>query len=204
MSKEKKKEVELPVFEVLKKIKEGLLDPVLLSKETRESCIEALVVEGYGSSQIASLLKKSDRTIRRDLIAVRKKNSIAASPELTGIIAGELLATARNQYARLRQIARLNEATPKDKANAEYRAWLTFKEGADKLHKIGFLPVAVNDAQSERDEKTKGSGPEIDPAMQKIFEAMGPMDRERLIEKLHKDIVRMDEEGQKEVSELQG
>ena len=45
MNKKILKEAELPVFEVLKAIKEGSLDPGLISKETRESCVEALVVD---------------------------------------------------------------------------------------------------------------------------------------------------------------
>ena len=190
---DKTKNEELPVYEVLKNIKEGSLDPALLSKETRELCVEALVVEGYGSSQIASLLKKSDRTIRRIMVDVRKKNSISASPEFSGMIAGELLSTARSQFARMKQIARANDVSSKDKANAEFMAWKIFEQGADKLHKIGFLPVDVKGGLSQKAGK-KDPDTEIDPAMQKIFEHMGPMDRERLIDKLHKDIVRMDEE----------
>jgi transposase len=206
MSKEIKKEAELSVIEVLKRIKEGGLDPALLSKESRQECVGALVVEGYSSGQVASLLKKSDRTIRRDLEEVRTNNSIFASPEFTAMIGGELLSMARNQYARLKQLARSNEVPGEEKARVEYMSWLIFKELTDKLHKVGFLPTAKKptvekqslpknlEKKKDQDEYT------IDPAMLKIYEVMSPMDRERLIEKLHRDIVGFKEEEEKEES----
>ncbi|MBF0572112.1 MAG: hypothetical protein HQL12_09640, partial [Candidatus Omnitrophica bacterium] len=200
MSKETNKDSDLPVVEVLRKIKEGGLDPALLSKESRQACIEALAVEGYGTSQIASLLKKSDRTIRRDLAEVRTNNSIFASPEFTAMICGELLSMARNQYARLKQIARSNEVPGEEKARVEYMSWLIFKELTDKLYKIGFLPVgkkSVGEKQimPQNLEKQEDSGEyKIDPGTLKLYEMMTPMDRERLIEKLHRDIVGFKEE----------
>ena len=208
MSKEKRKEADFPVFEVLKKIKDGGLDPVLLSKESRQACVEALAIEGYNNSNIASLLKKSDRTIRRDLVEIRENNSIFASPEFTAMIGGELLLLARNQYARLKQLARSNEVPGEEKARIEYMSWLIFKELTDKLFKIGFLPVAKKSTVEQQSmtqnlEKQEDQAEyKIDPAMLKIYEVMTPMDRERLIEKLHRDIVGFKEEEEKEASKL--
>ena len=195
MSKESKKKEDPPIVEILIKIKEGALDPSLLTRESRLACVEALVADGYGSSHIASVLKKSDRTIRRDLAEVRANNSVFASPEFSAMIAGELLLMARNQYARLKQIARSKEIPVEEKARVEYMSWLIFKELTDKLYKIGYMPVAK---KSTAEKKSLPQDPEkkedqeeykIDPAMLKIYEVMSPMDRERLIEKLHKDIL---------------
>ena len=191
MNKKAQKEAERPVFEVLKSIKEGVLDPGLLSKEARESCVEALVVEGYGSGQIASLLKKSDRTVRRDLVEIRKKNALSSSTELAGIIAGELLMAARNQSGRLKQIARSNDVSLKDKANIEYMSWLVFKEAADKLHKIGFLPVTVDRASSYKEkmgEKKDKTG-ELDPGILRDIRRLNPIEQETLRLDLEKRIV---------------
>ena len=208
MSKEIKKDAELPVVEVLKKIKDGGLDPVVLSKESRQACVEALAIEGYNSSHIASLLKKSDRTIRRDLVEIRANNSIFASPEFTAMICGELLLMARNQYARLKQLARSNEIPGEEKARVEYMSWLIFKELTDKLFKIGFLPVAKKSTVEQQrmtqnlEKQEDQEEYKIDPAMLKIYEVMTPMDRERLIEKLHRDIVGFKEEEEKESSSV--
>ena len=215
MSKKTKKEVELPVVEVLIKIKDGVLDPVLLPKETRLACVEALAAEGYGSSHIASVLKKSDRTIRRDLAEVRTNNSIFASPEFSAMLAGELLSMARNQYARLKQIARSNEVPAEEKARVEYMSWLIFKELADKLYKMGFMPVAKKsiiekltseqqDMPQNHEKKEDQEEYKIDPFTLKIYEVMSPMDRERLLEKLHRDIVGFQEEEKKKSSNTTG
>jgi hypothetical protein len=200
MSK-KTKEGDLPVFEVLKKIKDGHLDPALLSKETRELCVEALAMEGYGSGQIASLLKRSDRTIRRIMVSVREKNALIASPELMGIVVGELVGTARNQSARLKQIARSAEASPLDKARVEFLVWKVNKEVVDKLHQVGYLSptLATRGVQARVDSEVGMSDEDL--AIKKIYSNMGPMDREKLIEKLHRDILGMEEEEQKEEKE---
>ena len=220
MGKGSKQGVELPVYEMLKRIKEGELNPELLSRETRQTCIEALVGGGYSSGQIASLLNKSDRTIRRDLVELRKRNSISASPELTGMIGGELLNFARNQCCRLKQIARSKDIEAVERAKVELMSWQVFKEGADKLHKLGFLPVAVRATQVKNigkgmaSQATEGQGsdglasgqpqPVIDQALQNEIACLGPMDREKLIERIRKDIVQEEKDEQKESSSLLG
>jgi transposase len=216
MGKGSKQGVELPVYEMLRRIKEGELNPELLPRETRQLCIEALVGEGYSSGQIASLLNKSDRTIRRDLVELRKRNSISASPELTGMIGGELLNFARNQCCRLKQIARSKDIEAVERAKVELMSWQVFKEGADKLHKLGFLPVAsaTTVKNSKKDVAAIDQGsvtlpdgqpqPVIDPVLQNKIACLGPMDREKLLEGLRKDMVEIKKEEQKESSSLLG
>ncbi|MBF0595817.1 MAG: hypothetical protein HQL22_12745 [Candidatus Omnitrophica bacterium] len=150
-----KTEKDLPIYEVLKNIKDGTTNPDLIPKETREQCVEVLFSEGYTRGQIASLLKKSDRTIRRDMAEFRKQNKIFASPELAQIIAGELLAMGRIQFARLKQLARSSELSGKDKAKVEYMSWSILKDIADKLHKFGFLPLDTKPALSSNDKAEK-------------------------------------------------
>lgn len=197
MKSKNNKEKDMPVFEILKNIKDGTINPDLVSKETREMCVEALVGEGYTSGQIASLLKKSDRTIRRDMAEVRKQNSIEASPEFSQMIAGEFLATGRIQSARLKQLARSNEISGKDRARIEYMSWLITKDVAEKLHKIGFMHNIVSNALPSEDKanKTVKADPDgLTPEQIKEIKMLTPMDSEVLRVKLEKRLLEAIEE----------
>ncbi len=119
---------DLPASEILIRIKSGLIDPTLLDKSTRQTCVEVLIMEGYAHTLIASLFKMSDRTIRRDLVEIRQRNAVSASPELTKQLVGELIATERSHYASLKQIARIKDAYPDERTRAEAMAWKARKE----------------------------------------------------------------------------
>ena len=193
---------EMPVLDLIKKIKEGVVDPKLISKETRELCVETLFVEGVHMSTIAALFKVSDRTIRRDIADVRKKNAVAPSPELTRAILGELVTNSRHHSSALRQIARIENAYPDEKARAEYLAWKVGKELVDRLFQAGFL-VAADQQLSNKAMKKEEIVP-LTPKQKEVSEMiklLPPMDREKLLEKLHKDICEMGEQiKQEEVS----
>ena len=190
-----------PVYETLQKIKDGLLDSKLLPKSIRQLCVEVLIFEGYQPFAIASLLKRSDRTIRRDVEAIRSKNALSSSPQLTQMLIGELIMNARNHYARLKQMAREAGASSREKMQAEFLAWRVNAELFDKLRVVGFLLPAHCQAGTgnsrgvdinliEMSEKNK--------EIERQYSLLGPMEKDRLIEKLRKDIVNLDKEIAKE------
>lgn len=192
---------DFPVYETLQRIKDNLLDPKLLSKATRQMCVEVLILEGYQPFAIASLMKKSDRTIRRDVEEVRQKNALKASPELTQMLIGELIANARNHYARLKQIAREGGASTREKIQAEFMAWRIYDDLVDKLRSVGFLLPAHCQADIANPCKKKDEQPEMsekDREIEKQYLLLRPMDRQILIEKLHRDIINLTEEKARE------
>jgi len=191
----------IPVFETLQKIKNSLFDPRLLLKSARLACVEVLLFEGYHHSSIASLLKKCDRTIRRDIAEIRGRNALKATPELTQILVGEFIINARNQYARLKQIAREGNASIREKMQTEFLAWRVYDDLLDKLSSIGFILPAhcqkeiVSPSTIEKNIPTQS---EKEKKLIAQYSALSPMDRERLLEKLRKDILNLDEEIAKE------
>ena len=138
-NKEAEKPDDLPVSAILEKVKDGLLDPKMLCKPTRQACIEVLIMEGYSQPSIAALFKKTDRTIRRDIAEIRQQNAVTASPELTRRLVGELMTNAQSIYANLKKIARSKESSPNEKTRAEFMAWKVWKELIEKLYLVGFL-----------------------------------------------------------------
>jgi len=128
-----------PVYETLQKLKDGKIKPIGLSRSTIYLCVEALLLEGYQVSSIAKLLDKSDRTIRRYVSELRRMNALEASPSLTRVLLGEFLLNARNQYSRLKQLARVKDVSPSEKAKTEFLAWRVSRELIEMLFYVGFL-----------------------------------------------------------------
>jgi len=140
-----------PVYEILEKIKSG--QKLALSKETLLLCVEALLLEGYQTSAIANLLKKSDRTIRRYIFEVRENNALDSCPDITRVLVGEFVTNARSQYSRLKQLARSKEVSAVNKAKTEFLAWRVYKELIDMLYYVGFLFVDPLADSEESDAK---------------------------------------------------
>jgi len=186
---------EMPVVELIQKIKDKVVDPKLLYKSTRQLCVETLFVEGVHISTIAGLFKVSDRTIRRDIVDMREKNAVVPSPEMTRAILGELVTNGRHHYSSLRQIARLKDAYPDEKARAEYLAWRVGKELVDRLYQAGFLVGA--DQQLLSGTKKEEEVVHLTPKQIELMEtcsALPPIEKEKLVEKLRRDILALSEE----------
>jgi len=194
---------DMPVLEVLKKIKDGSLSPNMLGESTRQACVEVLFLEGHPRSSIAALFKKSDRTIRRDLEKIHKRNAIEPNAELTYKIIGEFVLKARNQFERLKQISRLTEAYPDERTRAEFLAWRVVKECIEKLSLLGFL-IGSN-CPSASNHKSEGSGFPVETEEQRKLRDdilnLPAMEKEKLVEKIRQDIIRVSDKIDKETEE---
>lgn len=109
--------------------------------ETIEQIVEALYVEGSSTSQIAQFLGKSDRTIRRYLQGIRKKNALEPNVGLAKQLIGELLQKATASHAYLLRLARSKEASVAEKTQAEFAGWRVLKELVEKFQSLGYMPM---------------------------------------------------------------
>ncbi len=130
----------LSVHAVIARIKDGSMDPAALPKESRQACVEALLGEGYAVTTIAQLLQRSDRTVKRDIDEIMKRNSLSPSLELAKELIGEMSWRAHLHHAHLMRIARSKEATPGEKIQAEYSAWRVQRELIERFQALGYLP----------------------------------------------------------------
>lgn len=133
-------EGESPVLSLIRKIQSGAVDPKLLPKEQRTSCVEVLFYEGYSVPEIAEILQKSEKTIRRDLDDVREKNAVKPDMKLAYQFIGEMVQIARSRQGRLERLSKSKDAAVSEKIQAEYLSWRVCKELIEKLQSLGYLP----------------------------------------------------------------
>jgi len=88
------------VVDILKRIREGSLDPKEISVSDRRVCVGYLRLEGYRQEEIAQIFKVHRQTIIRD----EKANRLEAAKLVDEIdvksVAGNLIVWARNLTAK--------------------------------------------------------------------------------------------------------
>jgi transposase len=122
-------------------IQNGTINPNRLSQEILLGVVEVLSAEGSSTSQIAQVLGKNERTIRRYLEAVREKNAISPNLKLAKEIMGELLQKARASHAYLLRLARSQGGSIAEKSQSEYYAWRIWSELINHFQSVGYLPM---------------------------------------------------------------
>ncbi|MDD4957340.1 MAG: ECF-type sigma factor [Candidatus Omnitrophica bacterium] len=143
MPKEKpQKKQEQPVMRIIQNIHDGKINPATLSKEERQECVEALQLEGYSNSQMAKLLGRSEKTIKRDLDEIRQKNAIVPNMELACQLVGELLKNTRSHVQYLIKLSRQQGASVSERAQAIYYASRLELDTIAKLQTLGYMPMA--------------------------------------------------------------
>jgi len=132
---------EIPILNLIQQIKDKLLDPRTLDKESRQSCVEVLIGEGYNEPAIAKILERNERTIKRDLIEIRKRNALTPDLNLAKELIGELIQKARLHHGQLLRIGRTERASAGEKIAAEISGWRVFREMIQTLQTLGYLPL---------------------------------------------------------------
>jgi IS30 family transposase len=130
-----------PVLTIISDLKNGAVSPDALDKTTRQNCVEVLIGEGYSPPQIAKIMKKTDRTIRRDLEDIRGRNALSPDLEYAKRFIGEVVVSARNHHKHLMRLARTPDATVTEKIQGEAAAWKVLKELVEKMQTLGYLPL---------------------------------------------------------------
>jgi len=140
---------EKTVLKIIQEINSGACDPLTLDKTTRQQCIEVLVGEGYTYSQLAQLLKRSEKTIARDMQEIRQQNALSPSVDFAKEAVGELITKARIHASYLMRLARDKDSPTNNKAAAEFLAWRVIKELTEKLQTLGYLPFKPQEVMSD-------------------------------------------------------
>lgn len=188
------------VNELVKRIRDGALDPRVLSKSTRQRIIATLrFTGGIKVSDLAHLLGVTERTIRRDWEHIRKEHAIVLTPELLEQLMGEAeqyTMTIRDQFMRLANSSSIQDTV---RLQALFMCFRVQKEFIElvvllrmKVHKSNPVPKAVrnNTEPAKLTAKQK-----VDEVSQTISN-MPPMERDRLRrDLLHKIVELSKEEG---------
>lgn len=133
-------EADEPILSLIQRIKAGQTAPTSLGAEERRRCVEVLRVEGYTIPEIAQILKRNEKTIRRDIEKIRDEHALNPDPHLARRLVGEVVQDADASINRLRRIARETGASPLERATAESMAWKVRRDCTQLLQSLGYLP----------------------------------------------------------------
>lgn len=128
------------VSELFRRLKAGEIATAGLMKGRRQRLVEQLTAEGYLTGEISELLEVSDRTVRRDLRAIRISNSVERDPEAVKELVGRLVWQADASVSQTRRAVRSREAKVTDKIEGQRRCWGIVKQLVEMLQRLGFLP----------------------------------------------------------------
>ncbi|MGE3108974.1 MAG: helix-turn-helix domain-containing protein [Vicinamibacterales bacterium] len=137
------------VFDVLRDIKNGVLDTSNLTADDRRLCVAQLVGDGLSVGEIAQVLRVSTRTITRDRQAIHEQNAIEPDPRLGYLFAGRLAAEYEATSARIRRVTRDKETPPSVKIDGEYKCYDMFDRLVQRLQSTGLIPTAAQRVQSD-------------------------------------------------------
>lgn len=131
---------EAPILTLIQGLKDGSVHASTLTKDQRLACVEVLYIEGYSLSQIAQIVNRSEKTIKRDLAEIHAKNALSPSLELAKQMIGKIRLRSEAHQAKLMRLARGSEGSVSERAQAEYLAWQVLKDTTILMQSLGYLP----------------------------------------------------------------
>ena len=140
---------DVPILSIIQKIKDGIISPKTIGKETRCSCVEVMVSEGYSVPQIAQMLGLSEKTIRRDIELIRERNIAHFDPDFADKMAGEIIWYSRLHRGQLMRLSRAKDGSVGERVQAEYLASRVQLETVRALQLLGYLPTQPNTLTGE-------------------------------------------------------
>jgi len=137
------------VLDLLADIKSGRVGANAISPQTRRMCVEYMVGEGVHIAEIAQLLGRTERTIRRDLDEIRKANALEIDDGFADCMAGELLMEARASVSRIRRVTRERDAPHGARIDGERAIVQILDTTIHRLQSLGYLPSATHHVKAE-------------------------------------------------------
>ncbi len=132
------------VLDVIRDIQGDKLDPRHLPAPDRQACVTHLSAEGFSLSEIAQILKRSERTIARDRQAIQEANALKQDPNYAGEMAGILVSEADACISRMRRATRPADTPAAVRVKAERASFVIRSELCQRLQSLGFLPTAAH------------------------------------------------------------
>lgn len=134
---------------MLQQIQSGAIDIKSLSKSDRLRIVRFLLADGYGTPQIALMLKVSDRTIERDRQAIRESLALVPDPKLLEKMAGELRACAEQAVQQLLRLSNDKSTPHAVRVDAVHRAYLILSDLTQRFQALRLLPTAAHRIEAD-------------------------------------------------------
>jgi DNA-binding CsgD family transcriptional regulator len=130
------------VLSLIRQLQTGTINGSALSPSNRRLCVEHLTSEGYTVPEIAQILSISDRSVKRDRMAIRQAHAVEMTPEFIAAMAGMLVMEASTCTGRIRRAVRASDVDAQVKVEAERSVWTITRELISSLQRLGYLPSA--------------------------------------------------------------
>ena len=131
-----------PILTVIQQLKDGTRNPKSLTREERQQCIEACTLEGYTVHQIAQLLQCSEKTVRRDLAAIRERNAMTPNVEFVKQLVGDVYQKITSHHDYLVRVAKIKETGAAEKIVAISAACKALTDLFKLLQSVGYVPLS--------------------------------------------------------------
>ncbi len=149
------------LLDCIQDFKNGKIHPSSLEIETKIQLTELLRRDGCTISQIAQILKTSDRTIKRYVKIIKNRNKINRNPEFVAEYAGEMLAGAEYGINRLIRLATGKDLKGAEKIQAESAAWHIRERLTKLLQSMGHLDSESQNLAKDTSNRKETDSPPV-------------------------------------------
>jgi hypothetical protein len=111
-----------------------------MSKEERQQCVGACVFEGHTVHQMSQLFQCSEKTISRDLAAIRERNAMTPNVEFVKQLVGDVYQKVMSHHDYLVRLAKSKESDAAEKISAITVACHALIDLVELLQSVGYMP----------------------------------------------------------------
>ena len=151
----------LIIAELVRQLHAGKIATETLTPEMRRQCVAQLSLEGFTNSEIAQLMRISERTVRRDRLTARRDDALAPGRSLGDELLGEFQRLTLASIQRLTRLARDAETPAYARMWAEESMVRIYQRFLDTAHRLRYFEDGRARLAYQRD---------TDPAEQERFE----------------------------------
>lgn len=129
----------IPTADLIHRLCDGEVQVEQLTPALRQRCVEHLTLGGYSNSDIAALLKISERTVTRDRTAIRRDGALSTTPELGNELLGEYQRLTLASIQRLTRLASDSATPPYARLWAEDAVTRVYQRFMETARRLGYL-----------------------------------------------------------------
>ena len=129
----------LLIPELIEQIHSGQVDVDSLAPDIRQQCVGHLVLEGFRNTEIAQLMRVSERTVTRDRVAVRRDDALAPDSRLGDQLLGEFEKMTMGAVQRLTRLAGDTQNPAYARLWAEEAIVRIYQRLIDTVHRLHYF-----------------------------------------------------------------
>lgn len=141
--------VEGSVLDLIADIRSGVLPARGIDADARRRIVECLIGEGATLAEIAQLVRRNERTIRRDIDAIRESNALHPDDGFAERFLGQLLQETMHCIARIRRTTREKDCPHSVRVQGERDIAGILDGLAHRMQSVGHLPSAAHRLEAE-------------------------------------------------------